>query len=581
MSSFRRVLPFALASLLAACASAPPPSALTAATPAADVQPPAEVAPHAMVAAANPMAVDAGVKVLKAGGSAVDAAVAVQAVLGLVEPQSSGLGGGSFMVFYDAKTKKVTAYNGREKAPAGATPDMFLGPDGKPMDRATAMLSGRSAGVPGAIAMLALAQKEHGKLAWSQLFGDAERLADQGFPVPGRMAMSAASPYPQAKAPDAVAYFTKPDGTKVKQGDIMRNPAYAATIRKLAAEGPKALLEGPIAEQIVAKLHEGPIPGSMTLQDLKSYTPEESPALCRPYRVYVICLPPAPSGGPAVLEALGILSNTDIGKHGPGDPEGWYLFSQASRLMYADRDRYIGDPDFVQVPTEGLLDPAYTAERARLIGPMAGPPPAPGKPKGAPNFGPDHTQEPGGTTHFVIVDAEGNAVSMTTTVESIFGDGRMVGGFFLNNQLTDFSFSPTQSDGTPAANAVGPGKRPRSAMSPAIVLDRQGRFVAAVGSPGGPAIVVYTLKALVGVIDWKLTMQQAIDLPNLISAGNIYATELDKMPPGVAEGLAAKGVKLTAGFGAEGSGLHGVVRTPEGLLKGAADPRREGAAKGF
>lgn len=583
MPSFRRILPFALSTLLAACASAPPTSVVGAATPPAVApaagQPP-EFAPHAMVAAANPMAVDAGVKVLKAGGSAIDAAVAVQAVLGLVEPQSSGLGGGSFMVFYDAKTKRVTAYNGRETAPAGATPDMFLGPDGKPMDRATAMLSGRSAGVPGAIAMLSLAQKEHGKLPWSQLFGDAERLADRGFAVPGRMAMSAASPYPQAKAPDAVAYFTKPDGTKVKAGDIMRNPAYAATIRKLAAEGPKALLEGPIAEQIVAKLHEGPIPGSMTLEDLKNYKPEESQALCRPYRIYIVCLPPAPSGGPAVLEALGILSHTDIGQHGPNDAEGWYLFSQASRLMYADRDRYIGDPDFVQVPTEGLLDPAYTAERAKLIGPVAGPPPAPGKPKGAPNFGPDHTQEPGGTTHFVIVDAEGNAVSMTTTVESIFGDGRMVGGFFLNNQLTDFSFSPTQSDGTPAANAVAPRKRPRSAMSPTIVLDRDGRFVAAVGSPGGPAIVAYTLKALVGVMDWKLSMQQAIDLPNLIAAGSVYATEVDKVPPAVVQGLAAKGVTLTAGFGAEGSGLHGIVRTPEGLV-GAADPRREGTARGF
>jgi len=579
VSPFRHALPFAFASLIALTAAAPIASA-QAAAPAAVKDQKSVFAPHAMVAAANPMAVEAGYKVLRAGGSAVDAAVAVQAALGLVEPQSSGLGGGSFMVFYDAKTRQVTAYNGRETAPAGATPDMFLGPDGKPMDRGTAMTSGRSAGVPGAIAMLYLAHSQHGKLKWSELFGEAERLADQGFPVPGRMAAAAASRAPQAQTPDVIAYFTKPDGTRVKQGDILRNPAYAATLRKIAAEGPKAILEGPIAEQIVAKLHQTPIPGTMTLADLKSYRPQTSPALCRPYRQYVVCTPPAPSGGPSVLEALGILSNTDIGAHGPTDPQGWYLFAQASRLMYADRDRYLGDPDFVKVPTAGLLDPAYTADRARLIGPVAGPPPAPGKPKGAPNFGPDHTAEPGGTTHFVIVDAAGNVVSMTTTVESTFGDGRMVGGFFLNNQLTDFSFSPKQADNTPAANAVAPRKRPRSAMSPTIILDRQGRLFAAVGSPGGPAIVAYDLKAVVALIDWKLPMQEAIALPNMIAAGTIYATEPDKLAPGVAQGLTAKGMKLISGFGAESSGLHGVQVVPGGL-RGAADPRREGTSKGY
>ena len=581
MSSFRRALPFALLSLLSVGVAGAAPPIATAPAPAPSAAPvKSAFAPHAMVAAANPMAVDAGLKVLREGGSAVDAAVAVQATLGLVEPQSSGLGGGSFMVFYDAKTHKVTAYNGRERAPAGATPDMFLGPDGAPMNRGAAMISGRSAGVPGAIAMLYLAQSQHGRLKWSQLFAEPERLAEQGFPMPGRMAASAASRAPQAQTPDAVAYFTKPDGTRYKQGDIMHNRPYAATLRKLAAEGPKAILEGPIAAEIVAKLHQNPVPGSMTLEDLKSYRPETGPAVCRPYRQYEVCTPPAPSGGPSVLEALGILSHTDIAAHGPSDPQGWYLFAQASRLMYADRDRYMGDPEFVKVPTEGLLDPAYTAERARLIGPVAGPPPAPGKPKGAPNFGPDHTLEPGGTTHFTVVDAQGNVVSMTTTVESIFGDGRMVEGFFLNNQLTDFSFQPKQSDGTPAANAVAPRKRPRSAMSPTIILDRQGRFVAAVGSPGGPAIVAYDLKAVVGLIDWKLTLQQAIELPNMIAAGNIYATEPEKFPPAVVAGLAAKGMKLTGGFGAEASGLHGIEKVPGGL-RGAADPRREGVSKGY
>ncbi|MET0272958.1 MAG: gamma-glutamyltransferase family protein [Phenylobacterium sp.] len=571
MQSFKRFTVLAFAAVLAACST-------TAPTAPAPTQ--AGVAPHAMVAAANPMAVEAGLKVLRAGGSAVDAAVAVQATLGLVEPQSSGLGGGAFMTFYDARTHAVTAYNGRETAPAGATPDMFLGPDGKPLGRSTAMTSGRSTGVPGAVAMLALAQAQHGKLAWRDLFGEAERLADEGFIVPRRMGEAANSRAAQALSPDAVAYFTKPDGTKIQPGDTMRNPAYAATVRRIAAEGPTALLKGSIAEAIVARLHADPIPGTMTLADLAAYKPKAGPALCRPYRIYVVCTPPAPSGGPAVLEGLGILANTDIAAHGPDTAQGWYLFSQASRLMYADRDRYMGDPDFVDVPTEGLLDPAYLAQRARLIGPVAGPPPQPGKPRGAGVRAPDATVEPGGTTHFVVVDADAKVVSSPTTVESIFGSGRMVGGFFLNNQLTDFSFTAKSPDGAPMANAVAGGKRPRSSMAPAIVLDSQGRFVAAVGSPGGPAILAYNLKALTGLLDWKLPVQDAVALPNLIASGSLYGAEVDKFQPGVVEGLAAKGVKLTNGFGAEGSGLHGVERV-KGGLRGGADPRREGVARGF
>ena len=578
MTFVKRLLPLGLAAALVATPVVP--ASVQAAPPRPAAPASGAKSPSAMVAAANPMAVDAGLKVLKAGGSAVDAAVAVQAVLGLVEPQSSGLGGGAFMTYYDAKTKKVTAYNGRETAPAGATPEMFYGPDGKPLPKGQAMISGRSAGVPGAIAMLYMAQREHGKLAWKDLFGDAERLAADGFPVPRRMAEAASSRAPQASQPDAVAYFTKPDGTKVRPGDIMKNPAYADTLKKLAAQGPKAILEGPIAQAIVDKLHQGPMPGTMTLKDLASYRPKASPAVCRPYRVYVVCVPPAPSGGPAVLEGLGILQRTDIAAH-RNDAEGWYLFSQASRLMYADRDRYYGDPDFVSVPMEGLLDPAYLDQRAKLIDPVkAGPPPQPGNPKGAGVRGVDHTKEPGGTTHFVIVDKAGNAVSMTTTVESIFGDGRMVAGFFLNNQLTDFSFEPKDRDGAPAANAVAAGKRPRSSMAPAIVIDRQGRLVEAVGSPGGPSILAFNLKALVATLDWKIPMQPALALPNLIAAGNFYASEPEKFPPGVVDALAAKGVKLQGGPFGEGSGLHGIEVTPKGL-RGGADPRREGVAKGY
>lgn len=566
MFLLQRLAPLTLALALSACAAttAPPPSAARQ---------------EVMVSAANPHAVEAGLNVLRKGGSAVDAAVAVQAVLGLVEPQSSGLGGGAFLTYYDAKTRKVVAYNGRETAPAGATPEMFLDAAGKPLPFPAAVTSGKATGVPGAVAMLSMAQAQHGKLAWKDLFADAERLADQGFVVSPRLAGMIAGRFPQAATPDATAYFTKPDGQRYQAGDVLKNPAYAATVRKIAAEGPKAILEGSLAEAIVAKVSTGPLPGSLTLTDLKSYRPQVGDAVCRPYRIYVVCVPNAPSSGAALLQALGILSHTDIAKRGPADPQAWFLFAQASRLMYADRDRYFGDPDFTPVPIEGLLEDDYVAARAKLIGTVAGPAPAPGTPRGAGALAPDATKEPAGTSHFVVVDAQGNAVSMTTTVESIFGTGRMVGGFFLNNQLTDFSWSPKNADGTQAANAVAPGKRPRSSMAPTIVLDRQGRFLAAIGSPGGNSILAYNLKALVGILDWNLSVQEAFDLPNLIARGDSFASEPARFAPGVVDALAAKGV-VFRGSGGEGSGLHGVKVTPEGL-QGGADDRREGVAKGF
>jgi gamma-glutamyltranspeptidase/glutathione hydrolase len=537
-------------------------------------------AQHAMVAAANPIATEAGLKVLRAGGDAVDAAVAIQATLGLVEPQSSGIGGGAFMLFYDGRTHRVTAYDGREFAPAGAAPDMFLGADGKPLSFFQAVLSGRSAGAPGAIAMLRLAQKEHGRLAWRDLFTDSEHLATDGFIVSPRLAGYIAGRAPQAQAADVAAYFTRPDGHKYAAGDRLRNAAYAATLRKIATEGPAALLSGPVAADIVAKLKQGPLPGTMTLADLAAYKPIEEEALCRPFRQWTVCEPPAPSGGVATLETLGILDHTAIAAHGPKDAEGWFLFSQAERLAYADDLAYVGDPAFVKVPTAGLLDPAYLTARASLIGEAAGAAPAPGQPAGAPHNGPDATVEPGGTSSFTVADQWGNVVSMTTTVESVFGDGRMVDGFILNNQLTDFSFAPTDRNGLPAANAVGPRKRPRSSMSPAIVLDRQGRFVAAVGSPGGLAIPSYVVKTLVGMFDWDLSVQDAIDLPNLVAIGGYYASEPDKFAPGVVTALAAKGVVFNSGRGGEASGLHGII-IRNGHLEGGADPRREGVAKGL
>jgi gamma-glutamyltranspeptidase/glutathione hydrolase len=539
----------------------------------------AATAPHAMVAAANPLAVAAGVKVLREGGSAIDAAVAVQAVLGLVEPQSSGLGGGAFMVYYDAKTRKVISYNGRETAPAGAGPSLFLDDAGKPLPFRNAVVSGRATGVPGAVAMLAEAHEKHGVLPWSALFGDAARLAADGFVVSPRLATELAYPSAESTQPDVVAYFTKADGTKVKAGDILKNPAYAAMLRRLAAEGPAALYEGAVAREIVARVHADPLPGTLSTADLASYRPRVTPALCRPYRAYVVCTAPDPAGGSALLEGLGILERTDIDKRGPADPQAWFELAQAERLMYADRELYDGDPAFVQVPVDGLLSPAYLASRAALIGAEAGPPPSAGAPPGAPKEAIAQAYEPGGTSHMVIVDARGDVLSMTTTVESLFGTGRMVEGFFLNNQLTDFSFSPATPAGVPLANAVAADKRPRSAMAPVIVTDRQGRFVATLGSPGGPAILAYNLKALVGILDWHLPMQDALALPNLIARGASFNAEADKFAPGVVDGLAQRGVQLTKGFG-ENSGLHG-IEVHDGMLEGGADPRREGVARGF
>jgi len=534
------------------------------------------VAGRAGVAAANPIAVEAGLEILRAGGSAVDAAVAVQAALGLVEPQSSGLGGGAFLMHYDARTKRVTAYDGRETAPRGATPDMFLDAQGQPLPYADAVTSGRSTGVPGAMAMLGLAHQHHGRLPWSQLFRGVERTAEDGFAVPKRLARFAGGQVRQATLPDARALFGKPDGGTVQAGETLRNPAYAATLRMLAAHGPRALLEPPLAEEIAARTHAEPRPGTLARADFAAYRPRSGEPLCRPYRVYVVCVPPPPSSGVALLQLLAILEQTDIAKRGPDDPQAWFLFAEASRLMYADRDRYVADPAFVAVPVNGLLDPGYVAARANLIGGRAGPAPAAGEPPGlgAAAFGDDSTREVAGTSHFVVVDTEGDVVSMTTTVESIFGSGRAVRGFFLNNQLTDFSYRPVE-DGRPVANAVAPGKRPRSSMAPVLVLDRDGRLVAALGSPGGTAILGYNAKTLVGLLAWQLPLQQAIELPNLIARGKDFFGEAGKFPPEVLAGLAARGVEVKAGRGEE-SGLHGVVLRDGQVIEGAADSRREG-----
>ncbi len=528
---------------------------------------------EAGIAAANPYAVEAGLEVLRAGGTAADAAVAVQTLLGLVEPQSSGVGGGAFLLYYDAATRRITAFDGREAAPAGATPGMFLDANGEPMSYRDAVLSGRSTGVPGALAMLGALHARHGALPWPMLLKPALRAADQGIAVPKRLARFANGDFPQSQEPDVRALFSRADGTPVQAGDAFRNPAYAATMQQVAAAGPRALLLPPIRDRIIARTHAEPRAGTLAAADFEKYQPRIGDAVCGPFLVYVVCVPPPPSSGVMLLQLLAILEEKEIGLFEPTDPEAWYLFAEASRLMYADRDQYIGDPAFIDVPVAGLLAPDYVRARSALIGAAAGSPPSAGNL--APiQRGADATKEAAGTSHFVVVDAKGNVVSMTTTIESLFGSGRAVDGFMLNNQLTDFSFRPV-IDGHPVANAVAGGKRPRSSMAPVIVLDREGAVVAALGSPGGTAILTYNAKTLLGLLAWELPIQQAIDLPNLMAKGADYYGEVAKFSPAILAGLAERGITVKSGRGEE-SGLHGVVIHDDGSTEGAADPRREG-----
>ncbi|HRO34047.1 MAG TPA: gamma-glutamyltransferase family protein [Brevundimonas sp.] len=569
---FRRLTSLILAASLvvAGCASAPQAgsggaSAVVAAAPARGP----------FVAAANPLAVEAGMQVLRRGGSAVDAAVAVQAVLGLVEPQSSGLGGGAFLMHFDAATGEITSYDGRETAPAAATPELFY-EDGRPLGFGDAVLSGRSTGAPGVVAMLGLAHAEHGRLAWSGLFDEGERLAREGFAVSPRLAGMIAATRGQARTRWADTYFTRPDGGRYQAGDMLKNPDYARTLRELAAGGPDAFYHGRIALEIAAVVAEAPRPGALTAEDIAAYRPIQRGALCRPYRVYVVCVPPPPSSGVALLQLLAMAEATPAIHGGPDDADAWTAFGQLQRLMYADRDRYVGDPGFVGVPVQGLLDPGYVTERAALAAGLAGAAEA-GTPPGGVFMGPDATNEPAGTSHFVVVDAQGDAVSMTTTVESVFGSGRMAAGFFLNNQLTDFSFTPTRPDGGAAANAVAAGKRPRSSMSPVIILDQQGRLVGALGSPGGTSILAYNAKALIGVLDWNLSMQAAIALPNLVAKGDGFGADTAMFGPDMKAALAERGISLSPNT-SENSGLHGAIWR-DGRWDGGADPRREGVAR--
>ncbi len=532
-----------------------------------------------MVAAANPHAARAGTEILRAGGSALDAAIAVQMVLNLVEPQSSGLGGGAFLLHWNASQRKVSAYDGRETAPAAARPDRFLRPDGAPMGLGEAISSGRSVGVPGVLRMLELAHAKHGRLPWRRLFEPAIRLAETGFAVSPRLHRLIAADPLLGRFPAARAYFYLPDGKALPVGHRLRNSQLAAVLRRIAEEGPDAFYRGGIARDIVAAVANHPKPGDLTEEDLAGYRALERDAICGGYRARRVCgMPPPSSGGIAVLAILGVLEQFPISSTRPGSSHAVHLFSEAGRLAYADRDHYVGDPAFVQVPAAGLIEPDYLRERALLVKPERSMGQAlPGRPAGAPvTLGTDATLESSGTSHLSVIDARGNAVAMTTTVESAFGSRILVHGFLLNNQLTDFSFVPEEGGRAPA-NRVEPGKRPRSAMSPTLVFAPEGGLLMTLGSAGGSAIINYVAKALVGVLDGGLGPQQAIAAANMGSRNRETEIERGTALEGTAAALRAMGHPVEAVDMV--SGTHAIVRTPRGL-RGGADPRREGIALG-
>ena len=556
-----------------------------------------------MVAAANPLAVSAGVEILALGGSATDAAVAVQMVLGLVEPQSSGLGGGAFITTYTAVGGVIETYDGRETAPAKATPNYFIGANGQPRGFTQAVIGGLSTGVPGAVKALELAHREKGKLPWAMLFDPAIRLAENGFPLSPRLFSALRGANAELRGPrGAGSYFYNADGTPKAVGTILVNPDYAASLRAIKAGGADALLTGPIAQDIVDKIKSHPTnPGVMELSDFAAYTAKKRAPVCGTYRTrWRICGMDMPSSGAAtVLSTLGILQNFDVASRRPSSVEAVHLISEAYRLAYADRGVYMADPDFVCVPTSGLINPAYLTQRATAISltrsmgaPVAGNPIGCGRAELAPQ-----TEEfSHGTSHMSIVDAQGNALSMTTTVESGFGSHQWVRGFVLNNQLTDFSFVPSDAQGRPIANRVEPGKRPRSSMAPVLVFDNEngGRLHAVVGSPGGSNIIQYVAKTLIGILDWNLDVQSAINLGNF-GAQTSPTTSLEKgssvkdLGPGLqALGHTVSVVDINSGIhgitrlnarSANTSGLGAVVRALSGWA-GGADPRREGTAAG-
>jgi gamma-glutamyltranspeptidase/glutathione hydrolase len=548
------------------------------------------------VAAANPLATDAGYQVLKAGGSAIDAAIAVQMVLSLVEPQSSGIGGGAFLLHHNGKD--VEAFDGRETAPAATDEKLFIGADGKPISFYEGAVGGRAVGVPGGVRMLEMVHRQYGKLPWARLFEPAIVLAEAGFKVSPRLNTLAKGDAHLKKDPVAAAYFFTPDGVPHEVGATLRNPELAAVLRRIAAEGSKALHEGEIARAIVRKVTSHPTnPGKLSLADLAEYRAVKRSALCHDYKAkardYRICgFPPPSSGGIAVGQILGIMNHVSPQalplENGLPSADWLHLYTEASRLAYADRAQYLADPGFVQAPAGNwmsLLEPGYLADRAKLIGAQSMKVAKPGTPGAMKSgYAPSPEQPEYGTSHISIVDAHGNSIAMTTTIEDVFGARQMVsvkggaGGFLLNNELTDFSFTPTDAEGKPIANRVQPGKRPRSSMAPTLVFDKAtGDMIMSGGSPGGALIIHFTAKTLYGVLNWGLNTQQAINLPNFGSLNGPSLLEEKRFPSSTVEALRARGAEVREQ--ALTSGLQAIQKTPSGYF-GGADPRREGVVMG-
>src|SRR5712671_2809010 len=535
---------------------------------------------HFMVVAAHPLAARAGYDAIRQGGSAVDAAIATELVLNLVEPQSSGIGGGGFLLHYAAREAKLETYDGRETAPAAAKPGRFLGADGRPLDWPDAVISGKSVGVPGLLRLFELAHRGHGKLPWAKLFEPAIRLAQEGFPISPRLnALVAADRFLPLDS-NARRYFYLPDGKAKPAGTLLKNPEYAAVLKRVAAGGADAFYRGEIARDIAAAVRghkRGP--GDLVEADLSAYSAIRREPLCGAYRRWKVCgMPPPSSGGFAVIQLLEILERFDLSALKPDSVGAVHLFAEAGRLAYADRNLYIADPDFVAAPLAALLESRYLASRAKLIDTEHSMGRArAGNPAGvSANQGLAEPLELPATTHVSIVDAEGNAVALTASIEAAFGNRQMVRGFFLNNELTDFSWAP-EEDGKPVANRVEAKKRPRSSMAPTMVFDEKGKLSMVIGSPGGNSIINYVALTIVNVLDWNMDIQKAIAAPRMGSRNG--PTELEQGTKLDRKSTRLERMGHSVRIHPEASGLHAIVRTAAGWA-GGADPRREGVALG-